>query len=160
MPKLLKTKMRELAWNLQRIKVQSRSVRMGQIQREILCIDDDPQSLKVRTVILETLGYSVHPELDARAGLRAFGEHKVDAVVMDYEMPGMNGGEVAAEMKRLRPDVPVMIVSALPWLPESAPMEAIDAFVQKGEPLRVLARRIEDMIVNQPSSLGYQARGR
>lgn len=119
---------------------------MGRVPREILCIDDDPQTLKVRTIILETLGYHVWSELDARDGLRAFGERRVDAVVMDYEMPGMNGGEVAAEMKRLRPDVPVMIVSALPWLPESAPAEAIDAFVQKGEPMRVLARRIEDMI--------------
>ena len=119
---------------------------MDRVAREILCIDDDPQSLKVRTILLETMGYHVWSESDARDGLRAFGEHKVDAVVMDYEMPGMNGGEVAVEMKRLRPEVPVMILSALPWLPESAPPDVIDVFVQKGESMRVLARRIEDMI--------------
>ena len=119
---------------------------MGQPQREILCIDDDAQSLKVRTMILQTLGYQVWSESGGKDGLRAFGEHRPDAVILDYEMPGMNGGEVAIEMKRLRPEVPVMILSALPWLPEGAPAEAIDAFVQKGEPLKTLARRIEDMI--------------
>ena len=116
---------------------------MGQRQREILCIDDDSQSLKVRGILLESMGYKVFTEPDAEQGLRTFKDHDVDAVVMDYEMPGMTGGDAAVEMKRLRPEVPVLILSALPWLPEGAPSEAIDGFIQKGEPLRVLAGRIE-----------------
>ena len=116
---------------------------MGHRQREILCIDDDSQSLKVRGILLESMGYKVFTEPDAEYGLRTFKDHDVDAVVMDYEMPGMTGGDAAVEMKRLRPEVPVLILSALPWLPEGAPSEAIDAFIQKGEPLRVLAGRIE-----------------
>jgi CheY-like chemotaxis protein len=114
--------------------------------REILCIDDDAQSLKVRSILLESMGYAVLTELDAERGLRSFREHDVAAVVMDYEMPGMNGGEAAVEMKRIRPEVPVLILSALPCLPEGAPQEAIDAFIQKGEPLRVLAGRIETIM--------------
>lgn len=115
-------------------------------QREILCIDDDAQGLMVRGLLLEHLGFHVLTEADGERGLRAFAENDVDAVVMDYQMPGMNGGDVAREMKRLRPEVPVVILSALPWLPENAPREAIDGFIQKGESVRVLASRIEQVI--------------
>ena len=123
---------------------------MGHRQREILCIDDDPQSLKVRGILLESVGYKVLTEPDAEQGLRTFRKHEVDAVVMDYQMPGMSGGDAALEMKRLRPDIPVLIMSALPWLPESAPREAIDGFIQKGEPLGVLTKRIEQAIAEHP----------
>ena len=105
-------------------------------RREILCIDDDVQSLNVRRILLESMGYQVWTELDAQHGLRSFQDHSIDAVVMDYEMPGMNGGEAAAAMKAIRPEVPVLILSALPWLPEGAPQESIDGFIHKGEPLK------------------------
>ena len=115
-------------------------------RREILCIDDDLQSLNVRRMLFESMGYQVWTELDAQQGLRSFQEHPVDAVVMDYEMPGMNGGEAAAAMKAIRPEVPVLILSALPWLPEGAPQESIDGFIHKGEPLKVLAGRISQIV--------------
>jgi len=119
---------------------------MGHRQYAILCIDDDVQSLRVRKMLLESLGYSVLAESHPRRGLDSFGAHDVDAVVMDYQMPGMNGAEVALEMKRLRPDVPIVILSSLPWLPEDAPREAIDAFVQKGERLAIVADRLQQLI--------------
>ena len=41
---------------------------MGHRQREILCIDDDSQSLKVRGILLESMGYKVLSEPDAERG--------------------------------------------------------------------------------------------
>lgn len=121
-------------------------------QHEILCIDDDIQSLRVRRILLESLGYKVSTETDAERGLRLFRSRHIDAVILDYQMPGMNGGEAATEIKRLRPEVPVLILSALPWLPEDAPQNAIDSFVQKGEPLRVLASRIEELLAQHEAT--------
>ncbi len=126
---------------------------MVQRQHEILCIDDDPQGLRVRTILLESLGYKVISEANAERGLRFFKTHAVDAVVMDYQMPGMNGGEAAVEMKRLRPEVPVLILSSLPWLPEDAPRDAIDGFLEKGEPLGVLANRVAQLIAVHDETL-------
>ncbi len=117
---------------------------------EILCIDDDLQSLQVRRILLETYGFDVVIAVGAREGLKAFRQRLVDAVVMDYHMPEMDGGQVAQLMKRLRPKVPVMILSALPWLPEQAPSECIDDFVCKGEPTAILVRKIQALIVNHP----------
>jgi CheY-like chemotaxis protein len=114
-------------------------------QREILCIDDDPEGLKVRGILLESMGYKVLSETDAERGLKRFREHEFDAVVMDYQMPGMSGGEAAQQMKRVRPETPVVILSALPWLPNGEG-DAIDAFVQKGEPIGVLTATIEQVM--------------
>jgi hypothetical protein len=61
-------------------------------------------------------------------------------------MPDMNSGEVALEMKRLRPDVPIILISGLMDIPSGTLMH-VDAFVAKGEGLRrllpVLARLLQ-----------------
>jgi CheY-like chemotaxis protein len=123
---------------------------MNQRQREILCIDDDLQSLQVRRILLETYGFSVVIALGAKEGLKAFRRRAVDAVIMDYHMPEIDGGQAALLMKRLRPNVPVMILSALPWLPEQAPRECIDDFVCKGESTAVLVRKIQALLAARP----------
>jgi CheY-like chemotaxis protein len=66
----------------------------------------------------------------------------VDVVVVDYQMPGMNGGEVARAVKDLHPETPVLVLSALPRLPQEAPRECIDAFVTKGGPTSDLVQEL------------------
>ena len=121
-------------------------------QREILCIDDDEQSLQVRKILLETFDFHVTTATTAKEGLRYFRSRNVDAVVLDYEMPGMNGGQVARKMKGMRADVPVLILSALPWLPNDAPRECIDVFLTKGGPTAALVHQIEQMIEAAPTA--------
>jgi len=121
-------------------------------QREILCIDDDEQSLQVRKILLETFDFHVTTAVSAKEGLRYFRSHDVDAVVLDYEMPEMNGGQVARKMKSMRADVPVLVLSALPWLPNEAPRECIDVFVTKGGPTAALAHQIEQMMEAAPAA--------
>ena len=45
-------------------------------------------------------------------GLRLFEREPVDAVVLDYFMPGMHGPEVALQMRSSKPDVPILLLSA------------------------------------------------
>ncbi len=116
-------------------------------QREILCIDDDEQSLQVRKVLLETYGFRVTTAISPREGLKLFRARDIDAVVVDYEMPEMNGGELARAVKRQRPAVPVLVLSALPWLPEEAPRSCIDAFITKGGPTGNLVTEIERVMM-------------
>jgi CheY-like chemotaxis protein len=119
---------------------------------ELLCIDDDEQTLVLRKLLLENYGFHVHTANGGREGLRAFQSWPVDAVVLDYNMPEMDGGEVAVQLKRLDPRVPVMILSALPWLPDDAP-HCIDAFVTKGESTAALASKIADMIAKSAAQM-------
>jgi CheY-like chemotaxis protein len=57
--------------------------------------------------------------------------HPIKAVVLDYMMPGMNGGEVAAAMKRLKPEVKILLYSAYVDLPADA-LSWVDSRAVKG----------------------------
>jgi CheY-like chemotaxis protein len=122
-------------------------------QPEILCIDDDEQSLEIRKILLETCDFRVTTATNPKEGLRYFRAHHVDAVVLDYEMPEMNGGQVARKMKAMRRDVPLVILSALPWLPNDAPRECVDAFITKGGPTVALVNELEHLMDASPMSV-------
>jgi len=67
----------------------------------VLCVDDEPNILAVRSALLGMAGYKVHVAKDGQIGLEIFRNQPVDLVVLDYDMPGMMGDEVAREMRRL-----------------------------------------------------------
>ena len=85
----------------------------------ILCIDDEDLGLEIRKMVLEREGFSVLTARDGATGISVFDSARVDAVVLDYAMPGMDGGQVAAILPRAVPgehELPVR------WrVPASAP---------------------------------------
>lgn len=97
----------------------------------ILCIDDEPLGLQVRKIMLQHQGYEVLTAQSGREGLQLFADNPVMAVVLDYSMPGMNGDEVAVEMKRLKPGVKILLLSAYVDLPEEA-LKCVDRRAVKG----------------------------
>lgn len=114
----------------------------------ILCIDDEEVGLRVRKLVLERAGYRVLTGMNGHAGLGIFSSEEVGAVVLDYFMPGMNGGEVAAEMKRQRPEVPIILLSAYIDLPPDV-VETVDCTILKGDgPEALLVRMREYLPVN------------
>jgi len=78
---------------------------------KILCVDDDPAMLRLYQTLLESTGYIVSVADDAFRAMDFLGKRGVDAVVLDYEMPGMNGADLAEKVKMLRPGTPVVMVS-------------------------------------------------
>jgi CheY-like chemotaxis protein len=81
-------------------------------QRTILCIDDDDGMLCYQKALFERRGYKVLTAASARQGLRIAAVCEVTAVVVDYHMPEMNGLEFATEVKRLKPQMPIVMVSS------------------------------------------------
>jgi two-component system, cell cycle sensor histidine kinase and response regulator CckA len=79
----------------------------------ILLVDDDEILLEVIREILETAGYRVLTARNGREALEIYGAWKrdIDLVMLDMIMPGMGGAETFAEMKKIDPDVPVIIIS-------------------------------------------------
>lgn len=98
----------------------------------ILCIDDHWNGLIGRKLLLEKSGYEVLEASSADDGLRLFVTHPVDAVVVDYQMPGMDGAMVASYMKRLKAHVPIMLLSAYGPLPERK-LQWVDTFLFKSQ---------------------------
>lgn len=113
--------------------------------KTVLCVDDEKIGLRVRKIMLESNGFRVLTATDGPQGLKVFTENQVDLVILDYYMPGANGGDVAAEMRRFRPKVPIIFLSAYFSLPPAA-LELADAFLTKGDPPDVLVDKINELI--------------
>jgi CheY-like chemotaxis protein len=110
----------------------------------ILCIDDDPVILSYENALLEGSGYSVITAASAREGLALATTCQFDAVLLDFEMPCMNGCDVACEIKRVRPELPVILLSGSD-VPTYA-LALVDAFILKLEASRELLPTIAALL--------------
>jgi CheY-like chemotaxis protein len=113
----------------------------------LLCVDDDPRIRELYEAMLGSHGYEV---LVAEGGYQALNlflskTKEIDAVISDYEMPGMNGAQLAAELKRYDPDIPVIVISgSLPVLEETPYF--VDAAVPKGASVEKIVDHIEALL--------------
>ena len=119
----------------------------------LLCIDDEEIGLRVRKVVLERAGYEVLTAQTAQSGIELFESGSFDCVILDFLMPGANGGEIAATLKSIRPEVPILLLSAYVNLPEEV-LKKVDAQVLKGAGPEQLLRQVRTMIENRRSNDG------
>ena len=96
----------------------------------VLCIDDNQNVLECEKAFLETFGYTVLTAPSGIKGLELASIYSIDVVIVDYFMPEMNGQEFAVEMRQLRPQAPIIMLSAAVDIPEQA-LQLVDAFVAK-----------------------------
>jgi CheY-like chemotaxis protein len=115
---------------------------MSQPRRLVLCVDDERVGLHVRKLLLERSGYKVLTANDGRTGLAIFKENPIEAVVLDYAMPGMHGGEVAAQMRAQKPDVPILLLSAYVGLPSDV-TGLVNVYMTKGEGAPALLEKLD-----------------
>ena len=114
-------------------------------QRTILCVDDEPVGLQVRRMLLERAGYRVFTALDGPAGLEIFARESIEAVVLDFAMPGMNGGEVARDMRGVKPHVPILMLSAYTSLPPDV-SNLVNLSMTKGEGAPALLKKLGSLV--------------
>lgn len=100
--------------------------------RVILCVDDEAAALAVRCLVLSSAGYEVLTAADGAAALEIFRCVQVDLVITDYRLPRLTGTQLAAEMKRLKPAVPIVLFSGLVEAPLGS--EHADLVMTKGMP--------------------------
>ena len=96
----------------------------------LLCIDDNKDVLEWEKSFLEAFGYTVLTAPSGSKGLELASLCSVDVVIVDYLMPDMNGHEIAVEMRRLRPQAPIIMLSATVDVPEQA-LELVDACISR-----------------------------
>ena len=111
----------------------------------ILIVDDDPVGIEVRRMLLERAGYRVVTALDGAAGLALFAQEPVAAVVLDFAMPGMNGGDVARSMRSIKPEVPILMLSAYTSLPPEI-AELVNMSMTKGEGAPALLKKLGSLL--------------
>ena len=107
----------------------------------ILCVDDDRSALELRKRLLETNGFAVLATSSASQALKLFRANPVNLVVADHLLRKGTGVELAREMKRLKPAVPIVLYSGT--LPES--LQHVDCFLLKSEPVADFLAFIRDL---------------
>jgi PAS domain S-box-containing protein len=78
-----------------------------------LCVDDEETSLYFRRLVLEQHGYRVLTARTAQRALEVFLQQDVDLVISDLQLGRDTGDTLSAQMKRLRPNVPVLLLSEI-----------------------------------------------
>jgi CheY-like chemotaxis protein len=98
----------------------------------VLCIDDEQTALQLRQTVLESAGYKVLTAKSGALGIQAFKSEPVSAVILDYWMADMNGMQVAREIRKLNPSIPIIILSAYGELLDES-LGIADLWIRKGE---------------------------
>jgi CheY-like chemotaxis protein len=77
----------------------------------ILLVDDEPALISLGQEMLQCLGYRVSAECGSLDALALFAENpgQFDLVITDLTMPRMTGTELARELQKLRPDIPIIL---------------------------------------------------
>ena len=85
----------------------------------ILVVDDDPAVQTTIRLLLERAGHRVVVAGDGRKGLETFETDVFDLLFLDIFMPGMDGLETMRLMLRLRPEIPIIVISGRPIVSEA-----------------------------------------
>ena len=115
----------------------------------ILCIDDDKTGVNLRKAVLQSAGYSV---LTATCGREAIeiieSDSRIDLVIVDYLMPGMDGTMVAAAIRTSRPKITILMLTAYVAVPENA-QKWVDHIMRKGQEPAVFLREVGELLEQQ-----------
>jgi CheY-like chemotaxis protein len=119
-------------------------------RKTILWVDDEEIALEVWSQMLEKLGYSV---LQARYGIEALEIFKkrqksISLVILDMRMPGMSGCEVFDRLKKIQPDVKIIIVSGFMEEYDLCEISTrnFDGYISKPFKLKELSEKIEEVL--------------
>jgi CheY-like chemotaxis protein len=108
----------------------------------ILCIEDEPIQLLIRKKVLEQDGYTVIGMTTAAEAITVLKEAPVCAVIADHMLQGTTGLGLANEMKKIKPDVPIILFSGK--VPEH--LNNVDVYVNKGEPTAEFLRIVRGVV--------------
>ncbi len=114
----------------------------------ILLVDDEPDVLEPTALLLTEFGYACTPATGAAEALRLCGEIAFDMVVTDYLMPGVNGLELAREIRKVLPGATIVLLTAYgsTFYQRQEREPDVDAVVQKPvtvQHLLAVIRRLE-----------------
>ena len=115
----------------------------------LLCIDDNAMALQIRKLVLESAGYAVLTATDSATAMRLFSSEHIDLVVSDHFLQRGTGTQLAALMKRLKPEIPIAIISGAVEPPEG--MEYADLFICKTESPPEVLRQIAELLEGHAS---------
>ncbi len=112
----------------------------------LLCIHRDPTQLS----LLKENGYELVTATNGHDGLRLFMSRPVDAIVLEYHLGLLDGSVIAAEIKQVRPTVPIVMLTDHLELPDGA-LKSVDALVTKSDGVHFLLAAVHFVLSAKPA---------
>src|SRR5436309_13604082 len=91
--------------------VRVRTLEMESKTATVLCVDDEQTALQLRQDLLESAGYRVLAAKSRPLGIKSFKSDPFDAVILEYWMADMNGLQVARQIMKINPAIPIIILT-------------------------------------------------
>ncbi len=117
----------------------------------VLCVDDHGPGLAIRKTLLESFGYEVRIATTGGEALKIASQTRLDAVILDYRMPDMDGLQLARAFRERHPSLRLVVLSGFSKLPDEL-LSLADACICKGSDPGDLRQALADLLGFAPLS--------
>ena len=123
-------------------------------QTKILIVDDNPDNLRLLATILESHGYIVRKSLNGRMAIQASHRNPPNLILLDINMPEMNGYEVCQQLKasEATAQIPIIFISALDRMEDKVrafELGGVDYITKPFQEQEVLMRVKNQLLIQQ-----------
>jgi CheY-like chemotaxis protein len=124
--------------------------------KSIFIVDDHPVNLELAKVLLVLEGYEVHTASDAESALHILADLRPDLILMDVQLPGMDGLELARRLKS-QPEhngsrIVALTAYAMKGDEEKALAAGCDGYLPKPIDTRVFPKLVADFLKEEPKA--------
>jgi two-component system cell cycle response regulator DivK len=114
----------------------------------ILVVEDNPKNLKLVRDVLQYCGYEVVEATTGEDGVRLAREVSPDLILMDLQLPGIDGAEALRQIRAMERQVPVVAVTAFAMNNDRARAfdAGFDGYVEKPISVRALPQQVSDFL--------------
>ncbi len=133
---------------------------MSRLKRVVLVVDDDPDVCWALEHLVEGLKAQCIRALDCQGALRAARQNRLALVLLDAKLPDIDGLELAGQIRRAAPGVPIMLISGYFYKDDPAIQAAleqglIDRFVEKPFSHTAITAAMETALCSQEVGSGH-----
>ncbi|OGG97091.1 MAG: hypothetical protein A2508_09540 [Candidatus Lambdaproteobacteria bacterium RIFOXYD12_FULL_49_8] len=122
---------------------------MSEISKKILVIDDEENVRELLKLEFLDLGFEVMTANSAFNGLQVLKDHKMDLVILDIKMPGMDGIEALEKIISTQRGLPVIIHSAYSHYKDNYLTWSATSYVVKSGDLTELTAKAKEILANK-----------
>ena len=127
---------------------------------KILVIEDNPKNMKLMRLVLHSQGYQILEAADGEEGLNVIATERPDLIILDMQLPGISGLEVAQAVRSSQQteSVPILAVTAYAMKGDRERLleAGCDASLPKPIGVADLLNTVERMLVLDPAALGVE----
>jgi len=122
--------------------------------RRILVVDNEPLVCDSVRMILELDGHAAQAASSGEDALALLGKASFDLVIIDYGLPGMKGDKLAAAIKALDPNKPILLITGYAELLQAshAPLPGVDFAISKPFDVQQLRKAVAELLKTQGCS--------